>query len=92
LVPGGRPSRPDDRGDAIADVAPQTVPAVEALELFRSGLDVLDLNLKTQSRGVRGIGVSPTSERYRGLAKTGTRSFVALGLANIYLARKRLMP
>lgn len=29
--------------------------------------------------------------RYRGLAKNGTRSFVALGLANIYLARKRLM-
>ena len=28
--------------------------------------------------------------RYRGLAKNGTRSFVALGLANIYLARKRL--
>jgi IS5 family transposase len=29
--------------------------------------------------------------RYRGLAKNGTRSFVALGLANIYLARKRLL-
>ncbi|MFN3377348.1 MAG: IS5 family transposase [Burkholderiaceae bacterium] len=29
--------------------------------------------------------------RYRGLAKNATRSFVALGLANIYLARKRLM-
>ena len=28
--------------------------------------------------------------RYRGLAKNATRSFVALGLANIYLARKRL--
>ena len=25
--------------------------------------------------------------RYRGLAKNATRSFVALGLANIYLAR-----
>jgi IS5 family transposase len=29
--------------------------------------------------------------RYRGLAKNATRSFVALGLANIYLARGRLM-
>lgn len=29
--------------------------------------------------------------RYRGLAKNATRSFVALGLANIYLARKRLV-
>ncbi len=29
--------------------------------------------------------------RYRGLAKNGTRAFVALGLANIYLARQRLM-
>jgi IS5 family transposase len=29
--------------------------------------------------------------RYRGLAKNATRSFVALGLANIYLARQRLM-
>lgn len=29
--------------------------------------------------------------RYRGLAKNATRSFVALGLANIYLARRRLM-
>lgn len=29
--------------------------------------------------------------RYRGLAKNATRAFVALGLANIYLARKRLM-
>jgi IS5 family transposase len=29
--------------------------------------------------------------RYRGLAKNATRSFVALGLANIYLARTRLM-
>ena len=28
--------------------------------------------------------------RYRGLAKNATRSFVALGLANIYLARQRL--
>jgi IS5 family transposase len=28
--------------------------------------------------------------RYRGLAKNATRSFVALGLANIYLARKPL--
>ncbi len=28
--------------------------------------------------------------RYRGLAKNGTRAFVALGLANIYLARKNL--
>lgn len=27
--------------------------------------------------------------RYRGLAKNATRSFVVLGLANIYLARKR---
>lgn len=32
-----------------------------------------------------------TKVRYRGLAKNATRSFVALGLANIYLARKRLM-
>jgi IS5 family transposase len=29
--------------------------------------------------------------RYRGLAKNATRSFVALGLANIYLARQRLV-
>lgn len=29
--------------------------------------------------------------RYRGLAKNATRSFVALGLANIFLARKHLM-
>lgn len=29
--------------------------------------------------------------RYRGLEKNATRSFVALGLANIYLARKRLV-
>jgi transposase, IS5 family len=29
--------------------------------------------------------------RYRGLAKNATRAFVALGLANIYMARKRLM-
>ena len=28
--------------------------------------------------------------RYRGLAKNATRSFVALGLANIYLARRTL--
>lgn len=28
--------------------------------------------------------------RYRGLAKNATRSFVVLGLANIYLARQRL--
>ena len=28
--------------------------------------------------------------RYRGLAKNATRSFVALGLANIYLARGAL--
>jgi IS5 family transposase len=32
-----------------------------------------------------------TKVRYRGLAKNATRSFVALGLANIYLARGRLM-
>jgi IS5 family transposase len=29
--------------------------------------------------------------RYRGLAKNATRAFVVLGLANIYLARGRLM-
>ncbi len=29
--------------------------------------------------------------RYRGLAKNATRAFVALSLANIYLARGRLM-
>ena len=29
--------------------------------------------------------------RYRGLAKSATRAFVALGLANIYLARRHLM-
>ena len=29
--------------------------------------------------------------RYKGLAKNATRAFVALGLANIYLARKRLV-
>lgn len=28
--------------------------------------------------------------RYRGLEKNATRAFVALGLANIYLARGRL--
>ena len=32
-----------------------------------------------------------TKARYRGLAKNATRSFVALGLANIYLARQRLV-
>lgn len=32
-----------------------------------------------------------TKVRYRGLAKNATRAFVALGLANIYLARKRLV-
>ena len=32
-----------------------------------------------------------TKVRYRGLAKDATRSFIALGLANIYLARQRLM-
>ena len=31
-----------------------------------------------------------TKVRYRGLAKNATRSFVALGLANIYLARRSL--
>ncbi len=31
-----------------------------------------------------------TKVRYRGLAKNATRSFVALGLANIYLARREL--
>lgn len=31
-----------------------------------------------------------TKVRYRGLAKNATRAFVALGLANIYLARTRL--
>lgn len=29
--------------------------------------------------------------RYRGLEKNANRAFVALGLANIYLARKRLV-
>ena len=29
--------------------------------------------------------------RYKGLAKNATRAFVALGLANIYIARKRLV-
>lgn len=28
--------------------------------------------------------------RYRGLAKNGTRAFVATALANLFLARKRL--
>lgn len=32
-----------------------------------------------------------TKARYRGLAKNATRAFVVLGLANIYLARARLM-
>ena len=32
-----------------------------------------------------------TKVRYRGLAKNATRAFVALGLANIYLARARLI-
>lgn len=32
-----------------------------------------------------------TKVRYRGLQKNATRSFVALGLANLYLARTRLM-
>lgn len=32
-----------------------------------------------------------TKVRYRGLAKNATRSFVALALANIYLARWRLV-
>ena len=29
--------------------------------------------------------------QYQGLAKNATRAFVAIGLANIYLARKRLV-
>ena len=32
-----------------------------------------------------------TKVRYRGLAKNATRSSVALGLANIFLARQHLM-
>jgi len=32
-----------------------------------------------------------TKVRYRGLAKNAARAFVALGLANIYLARERLL-
>lgn len=32
-----------------------------------------------------------TKVRYRGLEKNATRSFVALGLANLYLARARLV-
>ena len=32
-----------------------------------------------------------TKVRYRGLAKNATRAFVVLGLANMYLARARLM-
>jgi IS5 family transposase len=32
-----------------------------------------------------------TQVRYRGLEKNATRSFVALGLANAYLARQHLM-
>jgi IS5 family transposase len=32
-----------------------------------------------------------TKVRYRGLQKNATRCFVALGLANIFLARQRLM-
>ncbi|MBB5463898.1 IS5 family transposase [Paraburkholderia sp. Cpub6] len=33
-----------------------------------------------------------TKVRYRGLAKNANRAFVALALANVYLARKKLMP
>ena len=32
-----------------------------------------------------------TKARCKGLSKNATRAFVALGLANIYLARRRLM-
>jgi IS5 family transposase len=32
-----------------------------------------------------------TKVRYRGLEKNANRSFVALGLANLYLARARLV-
>lgn len=32
-----------------------------------------------------------TKVRYRGLAKNATRSFVALSLANLYLARRHLV-
>jgi len=32
-----------------------------------------------------------TKVRYRGLDKNATRAFVALGLANIYMARARLV-
>ena len=32
-----------------------------------------------------------TKVRYRGLAKNANRAFVALALANVYLARTRLM-
>jgi hypothetical protein len=38
-----------------------------------------------------GRGQVITKVRYRSLAKNATRSFVVLGLANIYLARTRLM-
>ncbi|MGF6880324.1 IS5 family transposase [Paraburkholderia sp. MM5477-R1] len=33
-----------------------------------------------------------TKVRYRGLAKNANRAFVALALANVCLARKKLMP
>ena len=32
-----------------------------------------------------------TKVRYRGLAKNGTRAFVITALANVFLARKRLL-
>lgn len=44
----------------------------------------VDLTLRSKNR-------NKSKVRYRGLAKNATRSYVALGLANIYLARGCLM-
>ena len=52
-----------------------------------------------QRRPARGLSAAPrvvkrlwgfNKVRYRGLAKNATRSFVALALANIFLARRTL--
>jgi IS5 family transposase len=37
------------------------------------------------------VGEGFNKVRYRGLVKNATRAFVTLGLANIYMARQRLM-
>jgi transposase, IS5 family len=82
------------KAPAAADCTNQRVRAGSATE----GLDRILNRLKSRVRSrvehvfavvkrLWGFG----KVRYRGLAKNATRAFVATGLANIYLARERLM-